>query len=397
MTILRPIGRVLGVAMFGAGLLLPGWLVEARLDGRRERLKAAVDTLVDQVPRMEGELLGGYRGTDRDRTLIDLVAGKSIARERRYSYAPHASIASDDRVLGARARTYPGLGFEVRPYAIPLPRGERESVSLRERIQPGRLNLVIARPIVAPGLPIDPIGEVDPADDVVQLDVVLHRAGGTPIDATVEIPGPFLPTGDANLERMEISYRTIPVAEPLESISFTCRSGTGVRLVGITWLAAADAEPQILPLALGTDTLGGVPTDVRGPWPTDAGVELSENGGSFRANFGKARADQFQKLWLVYYGVYRARPVDLAVGSHVGELTIRFAEPDAAPKVVPFQHQRTLFLLLDRANRHLQSACRRTARQSQADQHRVAPVPPSRSVPPSDRQYAAPAPPRSAY
>ncbi|MBI5852993.1 MAG: sigma 54-interacting transcriptional regulator [Planctomycetes bacterium] len=350
---LRPIGRVAGVAMFGAGLLLPGWLVEARLNDQRDRLRAAVDTLVDELPRMEAGLLGAYRGTDRDRTLIELVAGKSVQREKRYRYTMHASVAGDGIALGARNRSYPGLGFEVRPYAIPLPPGEREIVSFRERIRPGRLNLVVARPVVVPGLLIDPIGEVDPADDVVLLDLVLHRADGTPLERAVEVPGPFLPTGDPSLERMEISYRTITVADPLESISLTCRGSGGARLVGITWLSAPDADPEIVPLALGSDTIGGVPTDLRGPWPVDAGVELRENGGAVTAKLEGARADAFQKLWLVFAGVYRARPVDLAVGSHVGELTIRFAEPDATPKVVPFQHQRTMFFELDRANREL--------------------------------------------
>jgi HAMP domain-containing protein len=351
--LLRPVGRVAGVAMFGAGLLLPAWLVDARLEERRERLRAAVDTLVEQVPSMEDGLLGAYRGTDRDRTLIDLVAGKSIAREKRYRYTMHSALAGDGLALGARTRSYPGLGFEVRPYAIPLSRGEREILSFRERVQPGRLNLVVARPVVVPGLPIDPIGEVDPADDVVLLDLVLHRAGSTPLEQGIEVPGPFLPTGDAALDRMEISYRTISVADPLEAISLTCRAGSGVRLVGITWLSAPEAEPTVVPLALGADTVGGVPTDLRGPWPTDAGVELRENGGSVTATLAGARSDDFQKLWLVFSGVYRARPVDLAVGSHVGELTIRFAEPDAAPRVVPFQHQRTMFFELDRANREL--------------------------------------------
>ena len=352
---LRPVGPALGVVMFGAGLLLPGWLVTARVDAQRDRLRLAVDTLVAEVPKMEGGLLSGYRGLDRDRTLIGLVDGGTIARERRYRYTMHADVAAEGRSLGARTRAYPGLGFDVRPYAIPLPRGEREVISFRERLRPGRLNLVLARPLVVSGAGWDPISATEPGDDVLQLDVSLHRSGGAPVELAIEVPGPFSPTGDPGLERMELSYRTIRVDAPLDSLGLTCRSDDGVRLVGITWLSAADAEPAIVPLALGSDTLGGVPTDLRGPWPSDAGVELRENGGNATFRLSSSRPDEFQKLWVVFSGTYRAQRVDLAVGSHVAELTISFAEPGVPPKVVPFQHQRSMFFEQDRANRELQA------------------------------------------
>ncbi|MFO1053021.1 MAG: sigma 54-interacting transcriptional regulator [Planctomycetota bacterium] len=349
--ILRPLGRALGVLMFGAGLLLPGWLVDARARARSDRLRAAVDTLVQRVPDMEGELLGGYRGIDRDRTLIDLVDGRSIARENRYRYTMHGQLAGKGPALGARVRSYPGLGFDVRPYLMPLPRGEREILNFRDRVLPGRLNLVVARPLLFSGLASDPLGATEPADDVVQLEVALHRFGAAPVESSVEIPGPFLPTADPGLERMEISFRTIPVDQPIESLSLTCRNADGVRLVGITWLSSPDSDPRIVPLTLGSDTLGGVPTDLRGPWPADAGVELSETASATFPLVG-VHPDEFQKLWIVFSGEYR-RPINLPVGSHVAELTISFAEEGVAPRVVPFQHQRTMFFEQDRANREL--------------------------------------------
>jgi DNA-binding NtrC family response regulator/HAMP domain-containing protein/GGDEF domain-containing protein len=352
--LVRPVGRAVGVGMFVLGFLLPGWLETARLTEDGERVTRGIEVLQTEVPRMEGGLLGGYRGSERDRVLVDLLAGRSIAREQNYRYTFHAAATPGDTVIGVGTRAMPGLGFDVRPYAIPLPLDRLELFGFREPLPPGRLNVVVARP-ASIGPTEFQIVDPDPSlDDVVVLEMVAYGPNGVTTGSALEIPGPFVPSTDAQFERMEVSYRTLILDRPLESLGIACRQGDGVRLLGLTWVSPEGASPRQDPLFLGGDTIDGVPTDLRGPHPRTAGVELRENGGTAAFPLPAGAAEEFRKLWLVYHGVYRTRLADpLGIGSHVCELTVEFAEEGVAPLVVAFQHQQTMFFGQDRANREL--------------------------------------------
>ncbi|MGE3878112.1 MAG: sigma 54-interacting transcriptional regulator [Planctomycetota bacterium] len=356
LTMLRPLGRVLGVVMLAAGLLLPPWAIEQRRAELEARSRRAAEQLVGLLPELESGLLGGYRGIDRDRTLLDLVDGRSIVREKRYRYAMHTQLCGTGPVLGARTRHHPGLGFEVRPYNLPLSIGEREVIAFRERVESGQLNLVFARSLPLPQSPIDAVFGAEPADRPLTVDISLSRQGQASQEITIALAGPFVPAVDLGLDRHEIAYRTIRLDQPIDAMALTCRSGDGAHLVGVTWFSSTQSSLdriQVLPLGLGIDTLGGVPTDLRGPLPRDAGIELREHGGAATFPLVGVERDEFQKLWVVFSAAYRARTFDLAVGGHVAELSVRFAEPGLAPLVVPFQHQRTMFFDEDRANREL--------------------------------------------
>ncbi|MDA0935094.1 MAG: sigma 54-interacting transcriptional regulator [Planctomycetota bacterium] len=354
--VVRPIGRAVGVAMFGLGFLLPGFLDERRLDEGRRSVQQVVEMLQTEVPRMEEGLLGGYRGTERDRVLADLLAGRTIEREQKYRYTFVSQLAEEGAVLGVGTRRFSGLGFDVRPYGIPLDPDRQEVFAFREPLPPGRLNVVVARPITSVSGLIE-LFQPDPFDeDFVELEVVTYGAGARALALPLEVPGPYTSVADPLLERMEVSYRTLTVDAPLESLGLRVRRGEGVRLVGLTWVSPEGGPTAQEPLFLGIDTAGGVPTDLHGQHPRGAGVELSENGGTAVFPLPADPAREFRKLWLIYHGVYRSRPIDLlGIGSHVCELTIDFAEEGVAPLVVAFQHQQTMFFGQDRANRELPS------------------------------------------
>src|SRR5690606_12397471 len=82
----RPVGRILGIGMFVLGLALPVWLSESRAQRDAERLAGIVEDLIGRMEPMERTLLGSYRGSDRDRTLVELLGGEVVLREQRFEY-----------------------------------------------------------------------------------------------------------------------------------------------------------------------------------------------------------------------------------------------------------------------------------------------------------------------
>ncbi|MBK8978899.1 MAG: sigma 54-interacting transcriptional regulator [Planctomycetes bacterium] len=372
----RPLGRLLGVAMCVVGLALPGWLERDRREERERRLAESVATLRGLLPELRGSILDGYRGGERDQTLLALLRGGAMQREKNLRYKLHADVAAPGgEVLGVRPVELAEFGLRVRDYGIPLSPGRVEVMHFRDVLGPGTLIVVLARPL---GVVPRPESAEAPRPDgpevygpsssesvpQVRLAVttfVAAEAGDDPArrthDTELDFTGAFEPASNPAFERLEIAYATVSLTQRVESVGIACRAGADVRLVGLTWQPFDSTLDEQIPLTLGKDTLAGVPTDLRDQYPRDAGYELPAPGGrpggpqTLTVELDPDAVRGASRLWLVYHGVYR-KPIQepLGPGSRVCEVTIDFEGGDRPPLVVGFEHRRTMLFSQERYN-----------------------------------------------
>ncbi|MHC5064664.1 MAG: sugar-binding protein, partial [Planctomycetota bacterium] len=311
---LRSIGWGLGVLLFLAGLLLPGWLSDSRIEEFDAEVDAVAGALTQEMDRMEDSALGSYRGATRDQPLMDLLVGGTITGEREFSHRILEGV-SGGTLLRPRALG----GFQIRPYWVPLVRAQAERFNFRRPLEEGRINLVLARP-QPERLSFQSLGS-----SPVVLELGLREAEEGPIQETrdLEFRGPFYRVNEFTQARMEATFETIAIGDGLRSLSLSSRADSELYLVGMTWVSR-DGSREV-PLYLGEDSLGGVETGLRGPLPSNAGFVLAP-GASREIRIEDADRAEAQKLWLFFHGDHGGRTIrDLDRGDLVCQVELKFA------------------------------------------------------------------------
>jgi DNA-binding NtrC family response regulator/HAMP domain-containing protein len=323
---LRPALVGSGVMLLVAGLLLPGQLAEWRAAEQRAQLDAALDVLRDTVGKLEQGTLASYRGPSRDRALVDLLAGRSIARQRYTSYRPLAQLAPEQ--FGPPLRTFDDL--PIRPYWVPLSADRPESFPFDPPLR-GTLHLVVGRPFL-PSFPFPPRTLSGP-----RLRLELDHGNGERKTREIDLDRPFADGSSLGRDFWEVCVVPVPLDRDLRGLSVVAEHGTDLSLVGLS--LESQLQGQVVPLLLGAPSLGGVLTDLRGPAPADAGVELAPGA---TTKVVLPRLDEPpQKLWLFYRAVYPGLPT-ANPGAKVAEVVLHFGDA-ALRRSIVLEHQISMF------------------------------------------------------
>ncbi len=323
---LRPTLVCGGVLLLVVGLLLPGQLADWRAAQQRAHLDAALDVLRDTVGKLEQGTLASYRGASRDRALIDLLSGRSIARQRYTSYRSLAQLVPEQ--FGPALRTFDDL--PIRPYWLPLSTDRPESFPFDPPLR-GTLHLVVGRPFV-PTFPFAARSVAGP-----RLRLELDHGNGDRRTREIDLDRPFADGASLGRDFWEVCVVPVPLERDLRGLSVVAERGADLSLVGLS--LESQLQGQVVPLLLGAPSLGGVLTDLRGPYPADAGVELAP-GATTRVSLPRLDEPP-QKLWLFYRGVYPGLPT-ANPGAKVAEVVLHFTDP-ALRRTVVLEHQISMF------------------------------------------------------
>lgn len=324
---LRPVLVASGSALFVVGLWLPGWLCTWWSDSQRAHLDASLQHVHGMLGKLEQGTLGSYRGPSRDRALMQLLAGESIARQRYTSYRSLAQIAPEQ--FGPRLREFDDL--PVRPYWLPLVANQAESFQFDPPLRGGRIHVVVGRPF-APAFTFAPRRPAVP-----RLEFELDFGGGDKRRKEIELDRPFADGSPLGRDHWEVCVLPLLLDRDLRAMTVSASRGDDLRLVGVS---LETTQPgRIEPVMLGTPSRQGVLTDLRGPYPVDAGIELAP-GATAKVTI-PASEESPQRLWFFYRAIYPGVPT-ANPGAKVGELVLHFG--GGRPKrTVVLEHQVSVF------------------------------------------------------
>ncbi len=323
---LRPALIALGIVLFLVGLSLPKFLSGWRDDAQRTQLDRAAGDLQAMLTKLEAGTLASYRGPSRDRALVQLLGGEPIARQRYTSYRPLAQIVPDQ--FGPAFRQFDDL--PVRPYWVPLEDGQPESLQFDPPLHGDKIHVVIGRPSTAPfTFAPRPLGPP-------RLEVTLDLGAGGTRKHEIDLDRPFADASLLGRPHWEVCVVPIAFDRDVRALTATIVRGLDFRLVGIS--CEGQRQGRIEPVMLGTPSRGGVLTDLRGPWPLDAGIELAP--GSTAKVAIPRHEESPQRLWFFYRAIYPGVPTAVP-GEKVAEIVLHFAGDQK--RTVVLEHQLSVF------------------------------------------------------
>lgn len=323
---LRPTLLGAGALLFLAGLVLPFLWLNLREDAQQRELDRMLTSSSSLVDKLAAGTLASYRGASRDRALMDLLGGKSVARQKYTSYRFLAQHGAAE--FGAPAHDYPEESFGVRPYWVSIESGRPEVFHFDPPLRGEELYFVIGRPRT----PFSP-RIVRP-----QLQLELGFENGTTQKELVIFDGQFLPAEPLGRNLHEVSWKRLSLRGELRTLSVADTRGSELFLVGLS-LQVRRGEPEE-PLFLGSASRDGVITDLRNQYPLDAGLDLGP-GETRKVLVPTALKEPGQKLWFFYKAMYPGIPTAIP-GATVAEIVINF-DGGLPPRTLRLEHQVSLF------------------------------------------------------
>ncbi len=324
---LRPTLLTGGVVLFLVGLWVPRLLDAQRDAEQRSRLERSLLTLQGTLGMLEQGTLKSYRGASRDRALIEALAGKPIQRQRYTSYRSLATLAPEH--FGPRLCSFDDL--PVRPYWLPLAAERPQTFQFDPPLHGNKVYLVVGRPYV-PSFAVPERTQAAP-----RLRLELDLGGGEKRVREIDLDRSFLDAASLGREFWEVCVVPVALERDLRALTIAAERGTELTVVGLS--LEGDRPDRIEPLLLGAPSLGGVLTDLRGPYPQDAGVELAPGA---TAKVEVPRIDEpLNKLWLFYRAVYPGVPT-ANPGARVAEVVLHFAD-GVEKRTIVLEHQVSMF------------------------------------------------------
>ncbi|MEO6594301.1 MAG: sigma 54-interacting transcriptional regulator [Planctomycetota bacterium] len=324
---LRHVLVACGVVLFCVGLWLPSLLGEWRASRQRGQLDEALASLQADLGKFEQGTLKSYRGASRDRALMDLLAGKSIARQRYTSYRSLAQLVPEQ--FGPPLRVFDDL--PVRPYWLPITADRAESFQFEPPLHGDKLHLVIGRPFVPP------LTFAARSAEVPRLRLELDCGGGDRRQRDIVLDRPFADGTPLGRDFWEVCVVPVPLDRDLRGLTVSAERSADLRLVGLSLEGAR--QGQVEPLLLRAPSLNGVLTDLRGPYPVDAGLELAP-GATAKVEIPRGEESP-QKLWFFYRAVYPGVPT-ANPGARTAEIVLDFANGVGKRSIV-LEHQVSMF------------------------------------------------------
>ena len=324
---LRPVLIGGGLVLCVLGLCLPRLQSNWRAEAQRTNLDADVARLTTNLALFEQGTLASYRGVSRDRALVELLNGRVVARQKFTKYRYLSQINPE---FGPPLRQFDDL--PVRAYWLPLGLDRAENFQFDAPLRGSRLHLVVGRPSTPPftfsprslttprlELELDYIGP----DGKRRLEVDLDRA--------------FADAQSLGRDFWEVCIVPVALDRDLRAITVAALRGADLRLVGIS---LEGSQPgRIEPVFLGQPSRQGVLTDLRGPYPQDAGIELAPGAAATIAI--PASQEPPQRLWFFHRAIYPGVPT-ANPGARVGEIVLHFG-PGKQKRSILLEHQVSVF------------------------------------------------------
>ncbi|MCK5942274.1 MAG: hypothetical protein KAI24_09925, partial [Planctomycetes bacterium] len=138
-------------------------------------------------------------------------------------------------------------------------------------------------------------------------------------------------------EFWEAGIVQVELTGELRAATLGCSGNPDVRLVGMSLEGLEEGSVQ--PLSLGKPSRDGVLTDLRGPYPQDAGLELAP-GAAAKVTIPE-QVESPEKMWLFYRAVYPGLPASNP-GSRVAEVVLHFRDGRQKQTHV-LEHQVSMF------------------------------------------------------
>jgi len=325
---LRTVLVMVGVSAFLVGLWLPTLMTSLRSEEQREQLQDNLDRLQGTLAKLEQGSLESYRGASRDRAVVDLVSGRAIARQRYTKYRSLVEIAPSQ--FGPPVRSFDDL--PVRCYWLPLPAERANSFQFDPPLRGRKLNLVLARPFT-PSLTLTGF------EGLASLDLEIDL-GDTKQQREILLDVDFYDAETLGRGFWEACVVPVEIDKPdmqVKSLTLSCTGNPDIRLVGIS--LEGEEQGSVEPLSLGEPSRDGVLTDLRGPYPQDAGLELAP-GATTKVVIPEGKETP-EQLWLFYRAVYPGLPT-VNPGARVAEVLLHFADGRQKNSVV-LEHQVSMF------------------------------------------------------
>ena len=352
---LRRVAVLVSLLLVLGGLILPRFMARWRELSDRNRLRERARGIGGLVEAMSGGALASYKGARRDKPLLDLLSGKTVPRVPDYRYQPVD--------LGPGTVRFPDAHV-VKPYGVPLQKvkaaldgggpGEPLKIEFRKTYSEGRLILTFT--FEEPGLPglegrspkvevrLVPGGGAEGVDTEAR---VLDLADGPQVNET-DLLGP---RGDQGRSAGAVEIEIPPGGA--RGLEVKVLEGEAVRLEGVTWVSPDDVEGGV-PLSLGRTTLSGVPTDLHGSFPRDAGALLLPGEERKWSLPSSPYTPGWDRAWIILSGIPvkspapQVSPKDVVAG-------VRFlpSNPKAKPLSWNLLHQNHVFYELSEENERL--------------------------------------------
>ena len=333
-TSVRNRARWLRPAIIGGGLLLcvlglslPRLQASWRAEAQRAALAEDVARLSNNLALLEQGTLGSYRGVSRDRALLDLLNGRSIARQR---FTKYRCLSQINPEFGPPLRQFDDL--PVRAYWLPLGLDRAENFQFDAPLHGSRLHLVIGRP----STPSFTFSQRNLAVPRLELELDFASPDGKR-RIEMDLDRPFADGASLGRDFWDVCIVPVALERDLRAITIAALRGADLRLVGIS---LEGSQPgRIEPVFLGQPSRQGVLTDLRGPYPQDAGIELAP--GATATITIPSSEEAPQRLWFfqraIYPGVPTANP-----GTRVGEIVLHFG-PSKQKRSIQLEHQVSVF------------------------------------------------------
>jgi len=316
-----------GVATFLVGLWYPTLRTSWRAEDQREQLVGRLSFLQKTLDKAVGGSLASYRGASRDRAVVDLVSGRAIARQRYTTFRSLVDVVPDQ--FGPPLRFFDDL--PVRCYWLPLASERAARLQFDPPLQGRSLHLVLARPL-APAFSFAPPDEQ--AIERIELGI---DYGEDKTSRSIELALPFTDATTLGREFWEACVVPIELDRDVRALTIAGEGNPDLRLVGVS--LEGDVPGQIEPMSLGEPSRDGVLTDLRGPYPRDAGIELAP-GATAKVTIPEQHESP-QRLWFFYRAVYPGLP-SANPGARVAEVTLHFADGRQKDTHV-LEHQVSMF------------------------------------------------------
>ncbi len=353
---LRRAAFLVSLALVLGGLFLPRVLTRWRELRVRNQLKERAERIGKLVEAMSGGTLASYKGARRDKPLLDLLSGKTVARVPDYRYQPVD--------LGPSPVRFPDAQL-VKPYGIPLQKvkaalegagpGEPLKLEFRKTYRKGRLLLTFTfeEPALpgldargpkvevrlVPGLAAKGAGEAE--------SLVLDLSEGPQVRETELLgsrgdPGRSAGTGEIEIPEAGVRGLEVKVLE-----------GAALRLEGVTWVSPDDVAGGV-PLSLGRTTLSGVPTDLYLNHPADAGALLLPGEEKSWTLPRSPYTPGWDRAWILLSGISVKSPAP-QVSSKDVVARVRFLPAKSKGRPVEWKllHQNHVFFELSEENERL--------------------------------------------
>ena len=321
---LRPVLVGAGLLAFVIGLALPAILSHWRANTQREQLATAQARLQEELGKMA--VLASYRGPSRDHALMELLAGRPIARQRYTTYRSLAQLAPGQ--FGPPLRDFGDL--PVRDYWLPLAASRPERFQFDPPARGSLLHVVVGRPFVPPFSFVSRPNGPPP-----RVDLELDHGDGDVRRVSLDLSRPFSDCPSLGRDGHEAIATPVPLARDLRAVTVLAVQGVDLHLVGMSLEVQAGT---VEPLWLGEPTRQGVLTDLRGPYPLDAGLELAP-GATTKVTVPRL-PDQPARVVFVYRAIY-PRFATAIPGARVGEIVLHFS--DGTKRSLVLEHQVSVF------------------------------------------------------